>query len=71
MLLVSTVQGVVRDVVLTALPHGGQRAARRNAWSSMSADATMARARREAAAALAHAVHVSNACSHESVRSAR
>ncbi len=71
MLVVSTVQGVVRDVVLATLPHGGQRAARRNAWSSMSADATVARARREAEAALTHAVHASNAATHEPVRSAR
>ena len=41
-----------QQVLLQTLPHGGQRAARRNAWASMSADAAMARARREAAAAL-------------------
>lgn len=69
--LISTLQGVVRDVVLTTLPHGGQRAARRNAWSSMSADATMARARREAEAALARAVHASDAATHQPIRSAR
>lgn len=44
--LVSTVQ----ELLLQTLPHGGQRGARRNAWASMSADAAMARARREAAA---------------------
>jgi hypothetical protein len=35
-------------LVLLALPHGGQQAARRNAWASMAADSTRARARREA-----------------------
>ena len=40
-------------VLLAALPHGGQRTARRNAWASMSTDATRARGRREADAALA------------------
>lgn len=46
-------QHILQRAVLTALPHGGQRVARRNAWASMSADAAMARARREAEAALA------------------
>lgn len=40
-------------VLFTALPHGGQRTARRNAWASMSTDATRARGRREADAAIA------------------
>ena len=40
-------------VLLTALPHGGQRTARRNAWASTSSDATRARGRREADAAMA------------------
>jgi hypothetical protein len=61
MMLVSAVQGAVRDLVLTTLPHGGQRVARRNAWASMSADAAMARARREAEAALARATAQSSA----------
>ena len=41
--------------LLLLLPHGGQQAARRNAWASMATDATRARARVEAAAALTHA----------------
>lgn len=45
----------LQDLVLTALPHGGQRAARRNAWAGMSRDAARSRARREAQAALAAA----------------
>ncbi len=40
-------------ILLTALPHGGQRTARRNAWASMSTDAARAPRRREAGAALA------------------
>ena len=40
-------------VLLTALPHGGQRTARRNAWASMSTDAARARGRRDADAAMA------------------
>jgi hypothetical protein len=41
-----------QSTLLLLLPHGGQNLARRNAWASMSVDATRARARREAAAAL-------------------
>jgi hypothetical protein len=44
---------LVQDLLLVALPAGGQKAARRNAWSAMSADASRARGRREAEAALA------------------
>ncbi len=44
---------IFQRAVLTALPHGGQKVARRNAWASLSADAAMARARGEAEAALA------------------
>jgi hypothetical protein len=40
---------------LLVLPNGGQNLARRNAWGSMSVDATRARARREAALAFAEA----------------
>lgn len=40
---------------LLLLPNGGQNLARRNAWGSMSVDATRARARREAAQAMAQA----------------
>ena len=49
--------------LLFVLPHGGQNLARRNAWASMSVDATRARARREAAAALtvAAASHAASA----------
>ncbi|MCW2499099.1 MAG: hypothetical protein JWN87_775 [Frankiales bacterium] len=43
-------------LVLTALPHGGQRSARRNAWASMASDATRARGRREADAAMGEAL---------------
>ena len=50
-----TVAGV-QSLALAALPHGGQRSARRNAWASMSADAARARARRDAEAAVAGAV---------------
>ncbi len=45
-----------RDLVLLALPHGGQMAARRNAWAGMAENATRARAQREADAAMARAV---------------
>ena len=44
---------VLQTAVLALLPHGGQRAARRNAWAGMSSDAATARARREADRALA------------------
>lgn len=43
-------------LLMTLMPHGGQRAARRNAWASMSSDSALARARREADAAMALAV---------------
>ncbi len=42
--------------LLAALPHGGQRLARRNAWAAQGADAVRGRARREADAAVALAV---------------
>ena len=45
-----------QSLALLALPHGGQRVARRNAWASMSADATWARNRREAWLALDRAL---------------
>lgn len=47
---------LVQDLLLTALPGGGQRTARRNAWAGMAADAARTRARREAEAALEVAV---------------
>jgi hypothetical protein len=46
----------VEGLLLLALPHGGQQAARRNAWASMAADSARARARREADAAMTRAV---------------
>ena len=46
----------LESVVLTVLPHGGQRSARRNAWASMSADNARAKARREADSAMDRAV---------------
>jgi hypothetical protein len=45
----------LQDLALTLMPHGGQSTARRNAWSAMSADATLARSRREAELAVAAA----------------
>lgn len=51
------VPSTVQDLLLTTLPAGGQRTARRNAWAGMSANAARARARREAAEALALAAH--------------
>ena len=48
MLAVRPVARTVQSLALLALPHGGQRAARQNAWASMSADAAWARNRREA-----------------------
>ena len=47
---------VVQALSLVAVPHGGQRGARRNAWASMSADAALARSRREAEAAMDRSV---------------
>lgn len=41
-----------RELAMTLLPHGGQRAARQNAWAGMSADLAMSKARREAEAAM-------------------
>jgi hypothetical protein len=50
-------RGIVRgqSTLLIVFPHGGQNLARRNAWASMSVDAARARARREAAVAVARA----------------
>jgi hypothetical protein len=48
--------GALQSLTLLALPHGGQRTARRNAWASMSADSALARTRREAAGAMSLAV---------------
>jgi hypothetical protein len=49
----------VQTLLMTALPHGGQRSARRNAWAAMSTDAVRSRARREAEAAIDRAVAMS------------
>ncbi|HWG93045.1 MAG TPA: hypothetical protein VNU66_02315 [Mycobacteriales bacterium] len=46
----------LQAAVLALAPHGGQHAARRNAWAGMSTDAARARARREADAAVAAAL---------------
>ncbi|HUR13867.1 MAG TPA: hypothetical protein VM097_05180 [Mycobacteriales bacterium] len=48
--------GQLQGFALTVLPHGGQRSARRNAWSAMSVDAAFARSRREAEHAMSSAV---------------
>ena len=52
-LKIARAASVTTTVLLTALPHGGQRTARRNAWASMSTDAARARGRRDADAAMA------------------
>ena len=52
-------------------PHGGQAAARRNAWVGMSADAQRGRDRRAAQAALVLAVTTHQACSVRAGRLAR
>ena len=49
------IPSLLQDLLLAALPGGGQRTARRNAWAAMSADAVRARGRREADAAMARA----------------
>ena len=49
------IRSLLQELVLAALPDGGQRTARRNAWSAMSDDASRARERRAAEAALAAA----------------
>ena len=46
----------VEGLVLFALPHGGQQAARRNAWAGMAADSARARARRDADLAMSRAI---------------
>jgi len=45
----------LQSLALLVLPHGGQAVARRNAWAGMSADAAIARERRQAESALAAA----------------
>ena len=48
-------RSIAQDLMLAVLPGGGQRTARRNAWSGMAADAARSRATREAEAAIAAA----------------
>ena len=50
-----TLVPLLQDLVLLALPAGGQGTARRNAWASMSAGSARSRGRREAEAAMAAA----------------
>ena len=47
---------LLESLLLTVLPHGGQRDARRNAWAAMSADSQRARQRRDADRAMDLAV---------------
>lgn len=44
---------LIQQLVLTVFPHGGQGHARRNAWAGMVSDASIARNRRDADAAMA------------------
>jgi hypothetical protein len=46
----------LESLALTLLPHGGQGAARRNAWAAMAADSSRARDRHEAQLAMSRAV---------------
>ena len=50
--LLRTARTTSQGLILLAFPHGGQHAARRNAWASMSGDSARARGRREATTAL-------------------
>lgn len=43
-----TIADLSRSVVLSVLPDGGQRIARRNAWAGMSENSARGRAQREA-----------------------
>jgi hypothetical protein len=49
-------QTLMMIAISRIFPEGGQATARRNAWAAMSTNATLARDRREADAALAAAV---------------
>lgn len=55
------IRPLAQALLMTALPAGGQRTARRNAWAGMVSDAARSRARREAEAALAAAHEVAAA----------
>lgn len=46
----------IQTLALTVLPHGGQHAARKNAWAAMSEGNMRAKARTEADSAMARAV---------------
>jgi hypothetical protein len=46
---------LIQQLALTVFPHGGQGHARRNAWAGMVSDASLARNRRDADAAMAAA----------------
>ena len=50
------IPSLAKDLILAAVPAGGQKGARRNAWAAMSADSARARARREADAAMARSL---------------
>jgi hypothetical protein len=56
MIAVRPVTRTVQSLALLALPHGGQRVARHNAWASMSAESLWARNRREAELAMQRAL---------------
>ena len=53
--VISTNVRRTQQIALTLFPHGGQGHARRNAWAGMVSDASIARNRREADAAMAQA----------------
>jgi hypothetical protein len=56
-----TLLGITRWVALTVWRDGGQRGARRNAWSAMAGDTTRARQRAEAEELLRRAAEHSTA----------
>ena len=56
MIAVRPMARTVQSLALFALPHGGQRVARRNAWVSMSSETAWAKSRREAELALHRAI---------------
>jgi hypothetical protein len=43
-----TIASTLRGIIVTMLPDGGQRTARRNAWEAVCADRVRARGRQEA-----------------------
>ena len=56
MIAVRPVTRTLQSLALLAVPHGGQKLARRNAWGSMSSDSARARARVEAFVAMSRAL---------------